>query len=107
MEKLDPLHEKEYEEYVKVPSRLPTNIAVLQSKLEELQIDVWPNPEGPPAPQYVTNAIVRKAVNGVLRLERCNEEELRLTLEATNLLRWLPFYRAALLIALGQPYSKW
>jgi hypothetical protein len=89
-----------------VPSKLPTNMTSLQEKMDELQLDVWPNPDGTPPPEYITNERVRKAIDGVLRLERCNEEELRLQLEAKNMLKWLPRYRAALIIALRQPCSE-
>ena len=104
---LHELHSEEYEQHVKIPSHLPTNMTALQAGVDELQLDVWPNPDSPPAPEYITNPTVQKAINGVLRVQRCNEEELRLQLEARNLLHWLRGYRAALLIAFGQPYSEY
>jgi hypothetical protein len=100
------LHREEYKQHVTIPPKLPTNMTDLRAKTEELQLDVWPNPDGPPAPEYITNPTFRKAVDGVLRLERCNEEELRLQMEAQNLLKWLPRFRAGVLIALGQPCSE-
>jgi hypothetical protein len=106
VETMERLHLPQYDQHVTLPSKLPTNMTELREKTDELQLDVWPNPDGPPAPEYVTNETVRKAADGVLRLERCNEEELRLQLEAQNLLKWLPRSRAALLIALGQPCSE-
>jgi hypothetical protein len=102
---MEQLHRVDYNQYVTVPSKLPTNLTVLRTQMDDLQLDVWPNPDGPPPPKYVTNPTFRKAVNGLLRLERCNEEQLRLQLEAKNLLRWLPHYRSALLIALGRLHS--
>ena len=106
MDTLTSLHKEDYEQYVKLPSKLPSNITVLRAQMDELQLDIWPNPDGPPPPEYVTNSTVRRATNGLLRLERCNEEQLRLQLEARNLLRWLPHYRSAFLIALGKLHSR-
>jgi hypothetical protein len=103
---MERLHREQYEQHVTLPSKLPTNMTDLRAQTDNLQLDVWPNPDGPPAPEYVTNQTVRKAIDGVLRLERCNEEELHLQMEAENLLKWLPRSRAALLIALGQPCSE-
>ena len=50
--------------------------------------DVWITPSQGQVPRWLEDQDVRHGIRGMLRLERCLEEQVRLGTESDNLCRW-------------------
>lgn len=75
---------------VLIPTELPTNLRQLRED-SDLMEDVWINPNGDyqkPLPAYLVNLNVRKGIQALVKLERCQEESDRLLIECRNLSQW-------------------
>ncbi|KAJ7170426.1 hypothetical protein C8R43DRAFT_875971 [Mycena crocata] len=81
-----------------LPTPLPTKLSDLRSDPNLLQ-DVWINS----APRALRDPNIRKGIDAMLKVDRCIEEQARLSLEAANLVDWYEKRRVAVLRALIAP----
>ncbi|KAL0567055.1 hypothetical protein V5O48_014942 [Marasmius crinis-equi] len=73
---------------IPIPERLPTQLALLwDMETSHLWEDVWILQTETP-PKWLVNEGVRKGIQAVLNLDRCAEDRVRLSHEATNLCAW-------------------
>ncbi|EFI27864.1 hypothetical protein CC1G_14357 [Coprinopsis cinerea okayama7 len=72
-----------------LPRELPVNLTELRDH-SDLMEDVWLTPAtgGAPPPRWLESVDVRRGIRAMLTLERCQEEIVRLNLEADNMCRW-------------------
>lgn len=68
--------------------------------------DVWITPSQVEAPRWIEDVEVRQGIRAMLKVDRCEEERERLTMEASNLCHWFGQELAALELALSTPSSK-
>lgn len=92
---------------ISLPSPLPTQLAKLRDD-SSLMEDVWVTPSASPTeiPRWLEDAAVRRGIRAMLKVDRCQEERLRLGMEADNLCRWFGRELAAIELALCTPSSE-
>ena len=57
--------------------------------------DVWIHPVSDIPPLWLTDASVRKGIRGMLKIDRCEEEQQRLGIEADGMCAWFGHELAA------------
>jgi hypothetical protein len=75
---------------VVIPSKLPIDLKELQEDPDLLE-DVWISADKSHSelpPRWNTDVNVRRGIKAQLKLDRCDEERMRLDVEAHNLIRW-------------------
>ncbi|KAG1779269.1 hypothetical protein EV702DRAFT_1195245 [Suillus placidus] len=87
---------------VPLPAPLPTKLADLRND-QTLMEDVWITPSVGDVPHWIKDTNVRDGIQGLLKQQRCREEQRRIGLEADNLCRWFGTELAALELALHSP----
>lgn len=71
-----------------------------------LMEDVWIHSVSDAPPLWLTDASVHKGIRGMLRIDRCNEEQRRLGMEADGMCAWFGRELAAVTAAVHSPGSK-
>lgn len=87
------------------PHHLPTKLAILRED-PYLMEDVWIHSVTEAPPLWLTEAPVRKGIRGMLKIDRCEEEQKRLGIEADRMCAWFGRELAAVTVALYSPDSK-
>ena len=101
-QKLDELYDTAYA--IPLPTPLPTKLAELRND-QSLCQDVWISPSVGEIPRWLEDADVRDGIRGLLKRERCREEQRRLGVEADNMTRWFGLELCAIKLALRQTAS--
>ncbi|KAJ8515558.1 hypothetical protein ONZ45_g7029 [Pleurotus djamor] len=86
---------------IPIPKRLPTDLYELRDS-DDLMEDIWID-DTREAPLWLTDASVRRGIRAMLKLERCTEEDIRLTRETDNMRQWLAREVGATEYALRDP----
>ncbi|KAG6887512.1 hypothetical protein C0992_011981 [Termitomyces sp. T32_za158] len=94
------LHKPEWS--IPLPEPLPTELKPLRDAPNLMQ-DVWISRPMEEAPRWLVDKEVREGIRALLKVDRCTEEQQRLTLEAGNLCRWFSREFAAVELALNNP----
>jgi hypothetical protein len=68
--------------------------------------DVWVTPSVGEVPQWLDDTSIRDGIRGLLKRDRCREEQVWLGIEADNLCRFFGNELAALELALRSPKSE-
>ncbi|KAJ7575225.1 hypothetical protein C8J56DRAFT_1063775 [Mycena floridula] len=87
---------------IPIPLRLPLDLKSLQESVDLFQ-DVWITPCEGEIPMWLQNVDVRAGIHGMLKLDRCSEERIRLGIEADNLCRWFSRELTAVELARRRP----
>ncbi|KAF8425356.1 hypothetical protein L210DRAFT_3653217 [Boletus edulis BED1] len=87
---------------IPLPQPLPTKLAELRED-QSLMEDVWITPSSGQVPLWLEDQDVRHGIRGMLKMERCLEEQRRLGTEADNLCRWYGNELAAVELSLRTP----
>ena len=83
---------------------LPEELKVLRED-SSLLADVWISRVSPTIPRWLEDANVQAGIRAVLAKDRCEEERLRLEMEAENLCRSYGLNLAAVELAMQLPAS--
>lgn len=91
-----------------LPRELPVNLTELRDH-SDLMEDVWLTPAtgGAPPPRWLESVDVRRGIRAMLTLERCQEEIVRLNLEADNMCRWYGREIASVEVAIRETPSAY
>ncbi|KAF8124776.1 hypothetical protein EV363DRAFT_1177524 [Boletus edulis] len=100
---LELLHNPEW--MIPLPHSLPTKLAELRDT-QTLMEDVWITPSVGTVPLWMEDKSVRFGIRGLLKSDRCVEEEKRLRNEAENLCRWYGDELGATELALLTPTNS-
>ncbi|KIM54795.1 hypothetical protein SCLCIDRAFT_30844 [Scleroderma citrinum Foug A] len=87
---------------IPLPTLLPTKLAELHNDQTLLE-DVWITCSEGEVPLWLKDPDVRSAIQAMLKLDHCHEEQLRLGMEADNLCRWFGHELCMVEFALRQP----
>lgn len=90
---------------IPLPAPLPTKLTELRSD-PRLMEDVWITPSVGEVPRWLEDSDVRDGIRALLKQECCQEEQIRLGIEAENLCRFFGDELAALELAVRLPESK-
>ncbi|KAJ7588018.1 hypothetical protein C8J56DRAFT_889864 [Mycena floridula] len=90
---------------IPIPLRLPLDLKSLQESVDLFQ-DVWITPCEGEIPMWLQNVDVQAGIHGMLKLDRCSEERIRLGIEADNLCCWFSQELTAVELAWRRPESK-
>lgn len=99
-ERLEYLYNPTWE--IPLPAPLPTKLTELHSD-SRLMEDVWITPSIGEVPQWLEDSHVRDGICALLKRDRCEEEQIWLSIEADNLCRFFGDELAALELALCLP----
>lgn len=102
-ERLDSLYDPSWG--IPLPAPLPTKLVELRSD-PGLMEDVWVTPSVGEVPQWLDDTSIRDGIRGLLKRDRCREEQVWLGIEADNLCRFFGNELAALELALRSPKSE-
>ncbi|KAG6377895.1 hypothetical protein JVT61DRAFT_14683 [Boletus reticuloceps] len=83
-EQLEQLYDPEYA--IPLPTPLPSKLADLRSN-QTLLHDVWITPAEGQIPRWLEDRDVRDGIRALLKQEHCQEEQIRLGIEADNMCR--------------------
>ncbi|KAJ7575862.1 hypothetical protein C8J56DRAFT_800901 [Mycena floridula] len=86
---------------IPVPQHLPTDLKSLRESSDLFQ-DVWITPCETTIPLWLDSADVRDGIQGMVKLDRCGEEQIRLGLEGDHLCSW--FLRELSAVELARPF---
>lgn len=103
-ERLNELYDPAYA--IPLPTPLPTKLVYLRND-QTLCQDVWISPSASNIPRWLEDADVRDGIRGLLKHDRCCEEQRCLGIEADNMCRWFGLELCAVELALCQPESKY
>ena len=87
-----------------LPDLLPEELNVLRED-SSLLTDVWISRVSATTPRWLNDVDVRRGIRAVLVRDRCEEERLRLEIEADNMCRSLGIDLAAVELAIRLPAS--
>ncbi|CAK5267112.1 unnamed protein product [Mycena citricolor] len=73
---------------VPIPLPLPTKLNELKSHTNLFE-DIWITPSEGGVPLWLCDENVRQGISSLHVLDRCHEEDLRLSRESENMLRWI------------------
>ncbi|CAK5280804.1 unnamed protein product [Mycena citricolor] len=73
---------------VPIPLPLPTKLNELKSHTNLFE-DIWITPSDGGVPLWLCDENVRQGISSLHVLDRCHEEDLRLSRESENMLRWI------------------
>jgi hypothetical protein len=90
---------------IPLPAPLPTKLAELCSD-PGLMEDVWITPSLGEVLQWLDDTSIRDGICALLKHDQCQEEQVRLGVEADNLCRFFRNELAALELALRSPKSE-
>lgn len=90
---------------IPLPSPLPTKLTELRND-PKLMEDVWITPSVGEVPRWLEDSCIRDGIHALKR-DRCEEEQIRLSIEADNLCRFFGDELAALELALQLPEREW
>lgn len=68
--------------------------------------DVWITPSVDQIPPWLEDIDVRQGIRGMLKVDRCLEEQRRLGMEGDNMCRWFGRELSALEVAIATPNSE-
>ncbi|KAN0087822.1 hypothetical protein V8E55_006443 [Tylopilus felleus] len=102
-EHLAELHDPSWS--IPVPNPLLTKLAELRAD-QTLMEDVWITPSVGAVPLWIADQDVRNGIRGMLKGDRCLEEQRCLGLEADNLCHWYGDELAALELSLLSPENE-
>ncbi|KAG2751616.1 hypothetical protein P692DRAFT_20774814 [Suillus brevipes Sb2] len=102
-ERLDSLYDPSWG--IPLPAPLPTKLVELRSD-PGLMEDVWITPSVEEVPRWLDDTSIRDGIRGLLKRDRCREEQVRLGIEADNLCRFFGNELAALELALRSPKNE-
>jgi hypothetical protein len=98
------LNKKEYN--IPTPRKLPTTLNDLRAPDSDIWEDVWTSQSTNKSPKWLESPKIRDGIRAMLKVDRCNEEMVRLGQEADNLCQWygqeLAVVETALLQAQGE-----
>ncbi|KAG1776048.1 hypothetical protein EV702DRAFT_1230853 [Suillus placidus] len=72
---------------IPLPAPLPTKLVELRSD-PGLMEDIWITPSVGEVPRWLDDTSIRDGIRGLLKRDRCREEQVRLGIEADNLCRF-------------------
>ncbi|KAG2159668.1 uncharacterized protein EDB93DRAFT_1236976 [Suillus bovinus] len=87
---------------IPLPAPLPTKLTELRSD-PRLMEDVWITPSVGEVPQWLEDSNVRDGIRALLKWDQCEEEQIRLSIEADNLCLFFSDELSALELALRLP----
>ena len=90
---------------IPIPQHLPTKLASLCNN-PSLMGDVWIHTVSDAPPLWLTDKSVHKGIHGMLKIDRYEEEQKRLGIEADRMCVWFGHELAAVTVALHSPDSK-
>ncbi|KAG1779248.1 hypothetical protein EV702DRAFT_1214244 [Suillus placidus] len=98
-ERLDSLYDPSWG--IPLPAPLPTKLVELRSD-PGLMEDIWITPSVGEVPRWLDDTSIRDGIRGLLKRDRCREEQVRLGIEADNLCRFFGNELAHLKIRVGR-----
>ena len=72
---------------IPTPKHLSTKLTILRDN-PYLMEDVWIHPVSDIPPLWLTDASVQKGIHGMLKIDRCEEEQQRLGIEVDGMCAW-------------------
>ncbi|KAF8834008.1 hypothetical protein BDN67DRAFT_1016963 [Paxillus ammoniavirescens] len=99
---LEDLYDSSYT--LPLPKSLPTKLTELHSDQTLLQ-DMWISPFIGEIPRWLEDVSVCDGIHGLLKRDRCQEEQQRLGMEADNMCCWFGIKLSAVELALCLPES--
>jgi hypothetical protein len=102
-ERLDSLYDPSWG--IPLPTALPTKLVDLHND-QTLMEDVWITPSAGDIPRWLNDSDVRDGIRALLKHDRCQEEQQRLSIEADNLCSYFGDELSALELALSSDASK-
>lgn len=102
-ERLDSLYDPSWG--IPLPAPLLTKLAELRND-PKLMEDVWITPLVGDVPRWLDDSHIRDGIQALLKQDWCEEEQIRLSIEADNLCRFFGDELAALELTLRLPESE-
>ncbi|KAG1845046.1 hypothetical protein C8R48DRAFT_780054 [Suillus tomentosus] len=102
-ERLESLYDPSWR--IPLPMALPTKLADLRNN-QTLMEDVWITPSAGDIPRWLDDLDVRGGIHALLKHDRCQEEQQRLSIEAENLCCYFGDELCALELALSSDATR-
>ena len=90
---------------IPTPHHLPTKLSALWED-SSLMEDIWIHSVSETPPLWLTEPFVRNGIHAMLKIDRCEEEQKWLGIEADSMCAWFGRELVAVIIALYSPDSK-